>query len=132
MLNHTRCRGDRRSSICRRCRTVNGQTYNQTVALESSETTDIRGAITVDPAHVGQKAELIVAAIYTLATGQQALFSLTKFAEGTVTPMTWDGSIEGLSVFENTTLSDNQAVKRCSTQLHCLLLCHPSIRPNCH
>ncbi len=87
---------------------LRGEAYNQTTTLTSIESTDIRGAITVDPAHVGQKAELIVAAIYTLATGQQALFSLVKAEGGVVTPMTWDGSIEGLSVFESVTLPDNQ------------------------
>jgi hypothetical protein len=88
--------------------TLSGQIYNRAAILTQVESTNIRGTITVDPAHVGKKAELIAAVIYTLATGQRALFSLTKSAEGTITPVTWDGSINGLSVFENVTLSQNQ------------------------
>lgn len=87
---------------------INGQTYNQTTILTTSESADVRATIMVDPIHMGQQADLLVAAIYTLATGQTALFCLTKAGDGSIVPVTWNGTIEGLSVFENTTLADKQ------------------------
>lgn len=90
---------------------VSGKPFAQEATLLLSESVDIQGSINVDPAHVGQTAELFVYAGYkSQATDPEIFFTLGKTPEGNLTIPLWDRKPENLAVFDTVTLQAHQEV----------------------
>jgi hypothetical protein len=89
---------------------INGQESfaAKSKAKRLSDMVDIRGLITVDPAHLGQKGELVVYLTYQLPSQEQPI-KLMLDAHGNLWP--WDEKVTSLVAFQpSTTLTAQQPV----------------------
>lgn len=87
---------------------VNFGPFKTQVTLHTSDFTDIRGEIQVEPAHVGLLADLVVYAAYQSDADQTVFYMLD--GAGNILP--WDRNLTHLTAFaENITLMPKQAIQ---------------------
>lgn len=93
---------------------VNDNTYQQQVVQKLSDKVDVRGQIIVDPAHVGQQADIFVYAKSTLPPDEKLYyFMLGK----DLSIIEWDQQPKNLIAFtDNVTLTDMQEISMYSGQ----------------
>jgi len=87
---------------------VNDQSFLQQVILHLSDKVDVRGEITVDPAHIGQPADIFVYAEATLPPSPETYYFM--LGEG-LNILTWDKkNSANLATFMQATLGATQTV----------------------